>query len=140
METYLERLGNWPVNVAESVKKKEIRVITEKDTIDFIHGKHNQNKISFYLSNDMVHIGKLTITKGKFTDSESHKGDEALWVLEGKIQIKVWKGDRTQDTVFQECHSLRTNDKFLIPEGYTHQYFNLSDGTAKILFTISPDL
>jgi cupin superfamily acireductone dioxygenase involved in methionine salvage len=140
MENYLERLGNWPENISESVKKKEIRVISEEDTIGFIHGKHNQNKISFYLSNDMVHVGKLILTKGKFTDIESHRGDEALWVLEGNIQIKVWKGDGTQDTVFQECHSLRTNDKFLIPEGYEHQYFNLSDGTAKILFTISPDL
>ena len=85
-------------------------------------------------------VGILTLTRGKLSDVEIHRGDEALWVLEGNIQIRAWKADDEEDTVFQSCHSLRTNDKFLIPEGYKHQYFNLSDGTAKILFTISPDL
>ena len=140
MQNYLDRLGNWPKNVSDLVKKKEIAVITERDSINFIHGKQNQNKVSFYLSNDTVHVGILTLTKGKLSDIEKHKGDEALWVLQGNIQIKAWKDKEEKDTVFQSCYSLRTNDKFLIPEGYRHQYFNLSDGTAKILFTISPNL
>ena len=140
MDNYLDHLGDWPKNVSELVKKKEITVITERNAINFIHGKENQNKVSFYLSNDMVHVGILTLTRGKLSDIESHKGDEALWVLQGNIQIKAWKGEGAKDTVFQSCYSLRTNDKFLIPEGYKHQYFNLSDGMAKILFTISPDL
>jgi mannose-6-phosphate isomerase-like protein (cupin superfamily) len=140
MDNYLDHLGNWPENVSEKIKRKELSVVTEREAVDFIHGKENQNKVSFYISNDMVHVGILTLTKGKCSDAESHKGDEALWVLQGDVQIKAWESEGKKDSVFQSCYSLRTNDKFLIPEGYRHQYFNLSEGTAKILFTISPNL
>ena len=71
MDNYLDHLGDWPKNVSELVKKKEITVITERNAINFIHGKENQNKVSFYLSNDMVHVGILTLTRGKLSDIES---------------------------------------------------------------------
>lgn len=138
----LNNLENWPKNIAESVKNKEILVISEKEALNLIHGRENQNKISFYISNDKVHVGILTLTGGKFSDAEHHNGDEALWVLDGEVQIKLWKEEEKEEAenVFQECFHLNTNDKFLIPEGYKHQYFNLSSGSAKILFAISPDL
>lgn len=136
----LNNLKNWPKNIAESVKNKEILIISEKEALNFIHGKENQNKISFYISNDKVHVGILTLTEGKFSDIEHHGGDEAIWVLQGEIQIKTWKGKEEEESVFQDCQHLKTNDKFMIPEGYNHQYFNLSSNSAKILFAISPDL
>ncbi|MCL5072788.1 MAG: cupin domain-containing protein [Actinobacteria bacterium] len=136
----LNNLKNWPKNITESINKKEILVISEKEALNFIHGKENQNKISFYISNDKVHVGILTLTEGKFSDVERHNGDEAIWVLQGEIQIKTWKGKDEEESVFQECYHLKTNDKFMIPEGYNHQYFNLSSNSAKILFAISPDL
>jgi len=140
MINVLNNLKNWPKNITESINKKEILVISEKEALNFIHGKENQNKISFYISNDKVHIGILTLTEGKFSDAERHNGDEAIWVLQGEIQIKAWEGKDEEESVFQKCHHLKTNDKFMIPEGYKHQYFNLSSNTAKILFAISPDL
>src|SRR3989304_2633176 len=97
MDNYSDHLGNWPKNISETIKKKEISVITERDAVNFIHGKEHQNKISFYISNDMVHVGILTLTKGKFSDMESHDGDEALWVLQGDIQIKAWKSEGKKD-------------------------------------------
>ena len=139
MDNYLKLLGHWPTNVNDAIKKREILVISPKDTLDFIHGKEYQNKISFYLSNDTVHAGILTLTKGKISEIECHKGDEVLWVLQGNVQVRAWQG-KDDDTVFQECYHLKTNDKFLIPEGYKHQYLNLADGSAKIFFTISPEI
>jgi len=140
MTNVLNNLKNWPKNIAESVKNKEILVISEKEALNLIHGKDNQNKISFFISNDKTNVGILTLTKGKFSDTEWHDGDEVIWVLKGEIQIKVWKKEEEIEQVFQKCHHLNTNDKFLIPEGYNHQYFNLSSNTAKILFAISPSL
>ena len=74
------------------------------------------------------------------TDVETHQGDEVLWVLEGNVQIRAWKDAEEGSPIFKPCHSLRTHDRFLIPEGYHHEYYNLSDGMAKILFAVGPKL
>ena len=39
MDNYLKHLGNWPKNVAEAVKNREILVISPEDTLDFINGE-----------------------------------------------------------------------------------------------------
>jgi hypothetical protein len=138
MRNYLDHIGNWPAGVHEAIANKEILVISGREALSLVHGSENRNKMSLFLSNDMVHVGILSLTKGKFSDVEVHAGDEALWVLCGSIQIITWQSENRETSVFQECHSLTVNDKFLIPENYRHQYFNLTDGTAKVLIAVSP--
>ena len=140
MKNYLNNLGNWPTNVKDASKNKELLVVTEDETINYIHGEENQNKISLFISNDTSNIGILTIPEGKHTDIEIHEGDEAIWVLKGDLQIKAWGETERKEKVFQKCYSLKTNEKFLIPKGYKHQYFNLEKGSTKVLFAISPKL
>lgn len=140
MKNFLTNLGNWPINIKDAIKNKELLVVSEKEVLNYIHGEDNNNKVSLYISNDTSHIGILTIPGGKHSDIESHHGDEVIWVLKGNLQIKSWNKEDKEEGVFQKCYSLKTNEKFLIPKEYRHQYFNLEKGTTKVLFAISPKL
>jgi mannose-6-phosphate isomerase-like protein (cupin superfamily) len=140
MKTIKDHIGNWPPETEEARKEKKYLVITPEKALKVIHGKKQKNKVSFFISNDKVHVGILTLNKGRLTDPEVHKGDEALWAIKGNIQIKVFKEDEDEKAVFTEVFMVRENQKFLIPEGYKHQYFNLSAGTSEILFAIAPKL
>jgi len=140
MKTIKDYIGNWPPETNKARKEKEFLVIPPEKALKVIHGKEQKNKVSFFISNDKVHVGILTLTKGRMTDPEVHKGDEALWAIKGNIQVKVFKEDEDEKAVFTEVFMVRENQKFLIPEGYKHQYFNLSNGTSEILFAIAPGL
>ena len=140
MKTIKDFIGNWPLEIKEARKEKKFLVITSEKALKVIHGKDQKNKVTFFVSNDKVHVGVLTLNKGRLTDPEVHKGDEALWAIKGNIQIKVFKEDEDEKAVFTEVYMVRENQKFLIPEGYKHQYFNLSKGTSEVLFAIAPEL
>ena len=133
-------IGKWPLEIEEARREKRLIVVTPDKALKVIHGKSQKNKITFFISNDRVHVGILTLNKGKFTDPEVHKGDEALWAIRGSIQIKVFQEGEDENAVFTEVFMVHENEKFLIPEGFKHQYFNLSAGTSEILFAIAPEL
>ena len=140
MKTIKDDIGNWPPENGEARKEKRFLVITPEKALKVIHGNRQKNKVTFFISNDRVHVGILTLNKGRFTDAEVHKGDEALWAIKGNIQVKVFKENEDEKAVFTEVFMVRENQKFLIPEGYKHQYFNLSAGTSETLFAIAPKL
>lgn len=140
MKTINDFIGNWPKDIETARKEKQLLVITPEKALKVIHGRTQKNKVSFFVSNDRVHVGVLTLNKGRFTDPEVHRGDEALWAIKGNVQVKVFKEGEDEKAVFTEVFMVRENQKFLIPEGYRHQYFNLAAGTSEILFAIAPGL
>ena len=82
----------------------------------------------------------MTIPAGKFSDSEVHQGDEALIVLEGTLQIHIHEVNEDEKSVSHLAYKVLKDEKFLIPEGTKHQYFNLSGGVLKVLFAVAPHL
>lgn len=140
MKTIKDFIGNWPPETEEARKEKRFIVIPPEKALKVIHGKEEKNKVTFFISNDRVHVGILTLNQGRHTDPESHKGDEALWAIKGNIQVKIFKEGEDEKAVFTEVFMVRENEKLLIPEGYRHQYFNLSAGASEVLFAIAPEL
>lgn len=92
--------------------------------------------MSFIIDNEIANI----LPPGKHTDPETHKGDEILMVLNGKLQIVVLSELEDKKAVSRKAYELDENKKFLIPEEYKHRYFNLGQGMTDVLFTIAPDL
>ncbi len=140
METIKDYIGSWPLEIDAAREKKKLLVIPPEKALKVLHGRDHKNKVSFFVSTKKVHVGILTLNKGKFSDSEVHQGDEALWAIKGNIQVRILKEGEDEKAVFTKVFMVRENQKFLIPEGYRHQYFNLSKGTSEILFTIAPGL
>ena len=140
MKSALDKLGQWPVSGPEARRKKQIALIKEDQSLSFIHGKENHVLVSFFVSNDFIHVGTMIIPANQVSDAEEHKGDEVLYVLEGSISLLVAKDWQEQKPVTMKRFEVSQGERFLIPEGFKHQYLNFSDDVAKLLFAIAPEL
>ena len=137
----LDLLGRFPVSGAEARKNKKLIHIPQDKMLKLIHGKENHILVSFFVSNDFVHFGKIQIPKGIYSDPETHKGDEVLFVLKGKLTVQVYEDDGDDDTsVLHESFEILPEEQFLIPEGRKHRYLNFSDDIVEAVFGIAPEL
>jgi len=140
MKTIKDFIGKWPLNTEEARKEKRHILIKPENALTVIHGKDNESKFMFYISNERCHVGKIEIAPGKHTDPETHKGDEILMVLKGKLQVVVLSELADEKAVSRKAYELEEGGRMLIPEGYKHQYFNLGVGITEVLFTVAPGL
>jgi len=137
----LDLLGRFPVSGAEARKNKKLIHIPQDKMLKLIHGKENHILVSFFVSNDFVHFGKIQIPKGIYSDPETHEGDEVLFVLKGKLTVQVYEDDGDDDTsVLHESFEILPEEQFLIPEGRKHRYLNFSDDIVEAVFGIAPEL
>ena len=103
----LNNLGKWPISGEEARKNKKLIHIPPDKTLKVIHGKKNHILVSFFVSNDFVHFGKMQIPKGIYSDPEIHKGDEVLFVLKGRLTVQVYDEAKNDDsTVLHESFEM----------------------------------
>ncbi len=137
----LDLLGKFPVSGEEARKNKRLIHIPPDKMLRLIHGKENHILVSFFVSNDFVHFGKIQVPKGVYSDPETHKGDEVLFVLKGKLTVQVYEKEDDEDTsVLHESYEILPEEQFLIPEGMKHRYLNFSDDVVEAVFGIAPQL
>jgi len=136
----LDLLGRFPVPGEEARKSKRLIHIPQDKMLRLIHGKENHILVSFFVSNDFVHFGKIQVPKGIYSDPETHKGDEVLFVLKGKLTVQVYEGDEDDASVLHESYEILPEEQFLIPEGMKHRYLNFSNEVVEAVFGIAPEL
>ena len=129
----LEGLGKWPLP-GEEARRKPVRmfVVTDDTALRVIHGKEHRISITFYVSNDLIHLGKIAVPPHRFSEPESHKGDELVYALEGTLIIYL------PETV--QSFEVREGEAFFVPEGVAHEYHNFTDKVIKAVFIIAPQL
>jgi mannose-6-phosphate isomerase-like protein (cupin superfamily) len=137
----IDQLGKWPIPGEEARKRQRLIKIPKDKTLKLIHGSKNHILVSFFVSNDFVHFGKIQIPKGIYSDPETHKGDEVLFVLKGKLTVQVYEEEELDDkSVLHESYEIEAEEQFLIPEGYKHRYLNFSNEIVEAVFGIAPEL
>ena len=143
MKSPMERLGRFPVEGKEVRQRREMVVVKKEDALQMIHGKDNHVLISLFVSNDRVHVGTMTIPANQFSDPETHKGDEVFYVVSGPVSILIEEMEAQGGegkSVSTARYEVQEGERFLIPEGWTHRYYNPETSSAKLLFTIAPGL
>jgi mannose-6-phosphate isomerase-like protein (cupin superfamily) len=140
MKSQMEHLGHWPVSGPEARKNKLMAVIRRDESLDLIHGKDNHVLVSFYVSNDFIHVGTMTLGANQVSDFEQHKGDEVFYVIQGTVSVLISPEAEPKESLSTTRFEVHQGQRFLIPEGFRHQYLNYTEKTAKILFSIAPGL
>jgi len=141
LKTNLDSLGKWPISGKEARKNKRLIYIPKNKMLRLIHGKKNHILVSFFVSNDYINFGTMQIPKGIYSDPEIHKGDEVLFVLEGKLSVQTYDKEKNDSSsVLNEIYEIYEGEQFLIPERIKHRYLNFSDTVVKVLFGIAPRL
>lgn len=132
--------GSWPEQSSDVQGKFRMRHIPPERALSVIHGVKNESRFTFFVSNERLHVGTFVICPGKFTDPEVHRGDEALMVLEGSLELSVSGGFEAEGAVMKDGCRVGEGQKFFVPEGTWHQYFNLSSQMCRVLFIVAPGL
>jgi quercetin dioxygenase-like cupin family protein len=129
----LEGIGKWPLP-GEEARRKPVRmfVVTDDTALRVIHGKEHRIPITFYVSNDLIHLGKIAVPPHVFSEPESHKGDELIYALEGSLTIYLPETAQS----FDVCEG----EAFFVPENVKHEYHNFTDKVIKAVFIIAPQL
>jgi quercetin dioxygenase-like cupin family protein len=125
-------LEKWPMEKAEAENHFAMKVLRDPDTLWRMEGKEKQTLTGLLVSTDQLTVGKVFLLPGQETEIEAHGGDESIYVLDGTIALRVQVPDASP------WYELKPGDGFFLPEGTFHQYRNLTEKPATILFGVAP--
>jgi quercetin dioxygenase-like cupin family protein len=117
---------------AEALRADTIRVVRETDILWRLEGERYQTLVGILVSTEHLTVGRLRLLPGQRTDVQIHGGDESLYVLEGCLNVRI------RETSGPGWFELGQGDGFFLPEGTLHQYYNLSDQPAELIFGVAP--
>ena len=132
-----ESIGKWPVPGPEARKESPKHyLITRRDALQVIHGKDHPMLETFYVSNDFINFSTIELPSGgesvRSSEPETHKGDEALYVLEGPVAVFL---PATEDTF-----EVKQGEVMFVPEGVKHQYVNYTNRVVKAVHVVAPEI
>ena len=142
MKSLFDDYGKWPVDPAQARHDLELVKISRDDWKHLIHGEKEHVHVSVMLSTDYAQVGHIRLYPGSHSELENHAGDEVIYMLKGKMAIRVVT---TSDLEVDAANANRQHfelcqgEGFLIPEGFVHQYVNLTDEESVFFFGIGPD-
>jgi quercetin dioxygenase-like cupin family protein len=129
-DQWLTRL---PMEQNQARAAHSIRVLREKDLIWRLEDNTSQPVlIGIWISTEHLTVGQIELLPGQHTQPHIHGGDESLYVLEGRLHVRV------PENGGQRWFELKPGDGFYIPQGVAHQYYNVSGAAAKFLFGVAP--
>jgi quercetin dioxygenase-like cupin family protein len=127
-----EWLEKWPMEKAAAENRFAMKVLRDSDILWRMEGKARQTLTGLLVSTDHLTVGKVFLLPGQETEVEAHGGDESIYVLEGQVALRVQVPDASP------WYELKPGDGFFLPQGTLHQYRNLSDKPATIVFGVAP--
>ncbi len=132
-DQWLER---WPMTRGEAESSFTQRVIAPEDILWRLEGNSKHGLVGIYLSTAELTVGYLELLPGQMTDPQVHGGDEAGYVLDGRLNLflpeDVEKG--RGNGWFQ----MERADGFYVPSGTPHQYCNMTDRPVRSMFGVAP--
>jgi len=132
-----EWLGRWPMGRDAAPPAETIRVLRPDDRLWRLEGEVGAAPpvaTGIIASTEHLTVGSLRLDPGQKTSCQVHGGAEGLYVLEGTVNLRLpdWEG------AGPSWFELAARDGFYVPEGVTHQYFNVGDRPTEILFGVAP--
>jgi quercetin dioxygenase-like cupin family protein len=127
-----EWLERWPMAAAEARERNTIRVLRDADVLWRLEGTTRQILVGILASTEHLTVGKLRLLPGQSTEVGCHGGAEGLYVLDGTVNVRVREGDGP-------CwFELEPKDGFYLPADTPHQYYNVTDRPAELIFGVAP--
>lgn len=126
-------IGNWPVEPQHAREHGIVYGVREFEKLNNIHGTKHPMLVRFITSNDYGHFGEFILPAGGYgprvSDPDTHKGDTALYCIDGPITINLVDKE--------ESFVLRPEDTFFIPNNVKYQLVNFENHVVKVVFSIT---
>lgn len=123
-------MDDWPRSGRRAAENKTLWALRPDEWLHIIQGKAAPVRVSLFVATDKLTMGYFSLLPGVIADPETHPGDECALVVSGRVYMRVAGID--------EMFEMKERDCFFIPEGVEHQYYNLSDQPAAVVFGVAP--
>ena len=120
-----ELLGHWPLERPEPT-------LHHRTTSDTLWRRDGDALVGITVSTEHLTVGTLSLLPGQHSETEEHGGDEAMYVLEGVLNV------RTESEGAVGWHELHPGDGFYCPAGTPHRYSNVGSGIVRAAFGVAP--
>lgn len=127
-----EWLGQLALDDNKLRRGNSIKIVRDAGLEWRLHGSGFPTLVGLVVSTEHLTVGKILLLSGQNTDLETHGGDEALYVTEGVINLRV------DDGQLPNWFEIKTGDGCYIPQGVAHEYYNISGGQATAIFGVAP--
>ena len=128
-----EWLGQLPMENMKLRHANTIRIVREADMEWRLHGTEFPTLVGLVVSTEHLTVGKMLILPGQNTAPETHGGDEAIYVTEGTLNMRVHDGQ------LPNWFEMKVGDGCFIPQGTPHEYYNINSGQASAVFGVAPN-
>ena len=128
-------VGAFPKTGAEARKARELIRIPPESMLHTIRGKKHPVLVSFFVSNDFCHMGKIVLPTGegsRFSEPMRHAGDMVAYVEKGPLVFVV--------PASKETFVVETGDAMFLPEGTEYQLVNYEPHAVNAIFMVAPAL
>ncbi len=125
-------MGRWPAAASEERVGRTIHPIRTSDSLWRLEGTQYPTLVGILVSTEHLTVGRIDLLPGQHSDVECHGGDEALYVLSGSVLVRTLGESGTGS------FELGEQDGAYLPIGTPHQYYNLGNDPASILFGVAP--
>jgi mannose-6-phosphate isomerase-like protein (cupin superfamily) len=139
-KNFSKRLGVFPVEGPPAREEQDMFVITPDKAIHVINGISRRMLFSFFVSNDFIHAGIITMPANFESDDQCHKGDQLIYGVDGKISIIIKDESFDTNSVSVERVEIEPQDRFFVPENIRYCCVNSGNSAAKAVFFIAPEL
>jgi quercetin dioxygenase-like cupin family protein len=127
-----EWLGRWPMEQEAARREQTMRMVRDSDLLWRLEGREKLVPVGLLCATEHLTVGKVRLLPGQHTEPQIHGGDESLYVLEGTLNVRVPEAQGVR------WFELKPGDGFYLPEGEPHQYYNISDAPAELIFGVAP--
>ncbi len=125
-------LGRWPAALGEAAHAATMRLLGADSVMWRLEGTERPVLVGVLASTDRLTVGTITLLPGQRSEAQTHGGDESLYLLDGTMHVRL------PEQQGQRWFELKPGDGFYIPQGVPHQYYNISDRPANLIFGVAP--
>jgi mannose-6-phosphate isomerase-like protein (cupin superfamily) len=126
-------VGNWPMARRQEREGATMHVVREDDFLWTLDAQDQGVLTGLIATTEHLTAGRTTVLPGRKSSTETHRGDECLYVVSGCLNMLV--PDRDGQVWFE----LHPGDGFYVPAGARHQYANMGGEPAVFVFGVAPD-
>ncbi len=132
-----EWLGRWPMAREAARAQETIRVLRPADRLWRLEGEPGAGApvmTGILASTEHLTVGSIRLLPGQKTGCLAHAGAEGLYVREGTVHVRLpgWEGPGP------DWFELGPKDGFSLPAETPHQYHNVGDHPAELIFGVAP--
>jgi hypothetical protein len=128
-------IGAFPMSGEEARRQKKLLRIGREDMLHVVKGERNPVLLSFFVSNDFCHMGKIVLPTGegsRYSEPMRHAGDMVAYVERGPLVFVV--------PALNETFVVDTGDAMFLPEGTEYQMVNYESHAVEAIFMVAPKL